>query len=161
MYQICSATSYWPLTKKMYTRSKRRLQITPQYSVVMPKNRVCNQTAEKPQNSSLNTFVRHASCHVPPSVNQGPRKSVLAQLVRKFPTFCKPAVPFAFFQKRSSLAPVLNEPNPGDIRIRFNFTNATLVFVTLYGWRLVCWLDFQPNEQTRRHPYRVTNTSVA
>jgi len=31
---------------------------------------------------------------------------------------------------------------------------ATLVFVTLYGWRLVCY-------QTRRHPYRVTNTSVA
>ena len=38
---------------------------------------------------------------------------------------------------------------------------ATLVFVTLYGWRLVCWLGFQSNQQTRRHPYRVTNTSVA
>jgi len=29
---------------------------------------------------------------------------------------------------------------------------ATLVYVTLYGWR---------NQQTRRYPYRVTNTSVA
>jgi hypothetical protein len=36
----------------------------------------------------------------------------------------------------------------------------TLVFVSLYGWRLVCWLDFQSNQQTRRHPFRVTNTSV-
>jgi len=38
---------------------------------------------------------------------------------------------------------------------------ATLVFVTLYGWCLVCWLEFHSNQQTRRHPYRVTNTSVA
>ena len=39
---------------------------------------------------------------------------------------------------------------------------ATVVFVTLYGWLLVCWLDWnQSNQQTRRHPYRVTNTSVA
>ena len=38
---------------------------------------------------------------------------------------------------------------------------ATLVFVTLYGWRLVCWLDFQSNQQTSCHPYTVTNTSVA
>jgi len=30
---------------------------------------------------------------------------------------------------------------------------ATLVFVTLYGWRLV--------QQIRRHPYRVTGASVA
>ena len=35
---------------------------------------------------------------------------------------------------------------------------ATLVFVTLYGWRLVRWFS---NQQTRRQPYRVTNTSVA
>jgi len=32
---------------------------------------------------------------------------------------------------------------------------ATLVFVTLYGWRLVTWLDFHSKQQTRRHPYRV------
>ena len=38
---------------------------------------------------------------------------------------------------------------------------ATLVFVSLYGWRLGFWLGFQPNQQTRRHPYRLTNTSVA
>ena len=49
---------------------------------------------------------------------------------------------------------------------------STLVFVTLYGWRLVCWLEFHSNrlicwlefhfnQQTRHHPYRVTNTSVA
>jgi len=31
---------------------------------------------------------------------------------------------------------------------------ATLVFVTLYGWRLVCWLDWNPTN-------RMTNTSVA
>jgi len=37
---------------------------------------------------------------------------------------------------------------------------ATMLFVTLYGWRLVCSLDFQCNQQTRRHPYRVTNTRV-
>jgi hypothetical protein len=36
---------------------------------------------------------------------------------------------------------------------------ATLVFVTLYGWRLVCCLDW--NCFTRRYPHRVTNTSVA
>jgi len=33
----------------------------------------------------------------------------------------------------------------------------TLVFVTLYGWCLVCWLDwnwseFQSDQQTRHHP---------
>ena len=38
---------------------------------------------------------------------------------------------------------------------------ATLVFVTLYGWRLVCRLDFQSNLQTIRHTYRVTNICVA
>ena len=43
---------------------------------------------------------------------------------------------------------------------------ATMVFITLDGWRLVCWLywncwQFQSNQQTRRHPHRVTNTSVA
>ena len=36
---------------------------------------------------------------------------------------------------------------------------ATLVFVTLGEWRLVCWLDW--NQSTRRHPSRVTNASVA
>jgi len=30
-----------------------------------------------------------------------------------------------------------------------------------YEWRLVCWLDVEPNQQTGRYPYRVTNTSVA
>jgi len=29
---------------------------------------------------------------------------------------------------------------------------ATLVFVTLYGWRLIHWLDLKSNQQTRRHP---------
>jgi len=39
---------------------------------------------------------------------------------------------------------------------------ATPVFVSLYVWRLVRWLDGKPsNQQTRRHPYRVTNTSVS
>ena len=39
-------------------------------------------------------------------------------------------------------------------------TYATLIFITLYGWRLVCgWIE--SNQQTSRHPYRVTNTSVA
>ena len=37
----------------------------------------------------------------------------------------------------------------------------TLVFVTPYWWRLVCWLEWNSNQQTRRHPYGVTNTSVA
>jgi len=32
---------------------------------------------------------------------------------------------------------------------------ATLVFVTLYGWRLVCWLEWNSNQETRCHPYRV------
>ena len=35
--------------------------------------------------------------------------------------------------------------------IRRNYCiNATLVFVSLYGWRLVCWLEFYSNQQTRR-----------
>ena len=34
-----------------------------------------------------------------------------------------------------------------------------LVFVTLYGCRLLCRLDLKSNQQNRRHPYRVTNTS--
>jgi len=38
---------------------------------------------------------------------------------------------------------------------------ATLLFVTLYVCHVVCWLDWiQSNQQTRHHPYRVTNTSV-
>ena len=37
---------------------------------------------------------------------------------------------------------------------------ATLALVTLYVWRLVCWLDFQYNQQTGRHAYRVTNATV-
>ena len=37
---------------------------------------------------------------------------------------------------------------------------ATLIFVTLCGWRLVCWLDWnQSNQQTRRHPYSFNPTS--
>ena len=36
----------------------------------------------------------------------------------------------------------------------------TLVFVTLYGWRLICWLEFNPNQKTRRHPYRETSATV-
>jgi len=27
---------------------------------------------------------------------------------------------------------------------------ATLVFVTLYGWRLVCWLEWNSKEKTDR-----------
>ena len=38
----------------------------------------------------------------------------------------------------------------------------TLVFVTLMvGVWFAGWIDFQSNQQTRRHPYRVTNISVA
>jgi len=29
------------------------------------------------------------------------------------------------------------------------FIHATLVLVTLYGWRLVCWLEFHSNQQIR------------
>jgi len=45
-------------------------------------------------------------------------------------------------------------PSSGEITVSMRH----LVFVTLYGWCLVCWLEWNSNQQTRRHPYRVTNT---
>ena len=32
---------------------------------------------------------------------------------------------------------------------------ATLVFVTMYGWRLVSWLDWNSNQHTRRAPIQI------